>query len=135
MKQAGFTLIEVLIVVAIIAILAAIAYPSYQAQIRDARRAEGRAALVQNAQALERLYTETGCYNPGDDMDCSVGTAGLPSSFLIETDYYTITADTLSAAAFELEAAPKDSQVGDECGDLTYDHVGQKGATGTGDCW
>lgn len=54
----GFTLIELMIVVAIIAILASIAYPSYQEQIAKGRRTEARVELSQAQQWLERFYSE-----------------------------------------------------------------------------
>ena len=59
----GFTLIELMVVVAIVAILAAIAYPSYRSQIEKTRRADAKAVLMQAAQYMERLYTENGCYD------------------------------------------------------------------------
>ena len=52
--SSGFTLIEVMIVVALIALLATIAMPSYQDSIRKSRRADAKAALVQLAQFMER---------------------------------------------------------------------------------
>src|SRR5690606_1839164 len=54
----GFTLMEVLIALLIIGILAAIAYPSYQEQVRQTRRAECTGALMALASAMERHYTE-----------------------------------------------------------------------------
>lgn len=66
----GFTLIELLIAVAIVGILAAIAYPSYRDQILKTRRADAKAVLMQAAQFMERIHSETGCYNPGPDYDC-----------------------------------------------------------------
>lgn len=61
----GFTLIELMIVVAIVSILSAIAYPSYRQFVLKGRRAEGRAALVGILQAQERYYTQYGKYYTG----------------------------------------------------------------------
>ena len=65
--QAGFTLVELMIVCAVIAILAAIAYPSYTGQMLKAQRAEGKAALMRAAQMLERSFTQNGAYPAGAD--------------------------------------------------------------------
>ncbi len=69
-RERAFTLIELLIAVAIVGILAAIAYPSYREQIVKTRRADAKAVLMQAAQFMERIHSETGCYNPGADYDC-----------------------------------------------------------------
>lgn len=58
----GFTLIELMIVVAIVAILAAIAYPAYTESIRKGRRAEARTALAELLQQQERYMTQRNCY-------------------------------------------------------------------------
>jgi type IV pilus assembly protein PilE len=63
----GFTLIELMIVVAIVGILAAIAYPSYQESILKGRRAEGRTALVELMQQQERYMTQRGTYLASTD--------------------------------------------------------------------
>ena len=57
-RQGGFTLIEVMIVVAIVAILAAIAYPSYLESVRKSKRAEARAQLMEAAQYMQRFYSQ-----------------------------------------------------------------------------
>src|SRR3546814_19429854 len=53
----GFTLIELMIVVAIVAILAAIAYPSYINHITKTRRAAGAGCALEAAKFMERFYT------------------------------------------------------------------------------
>ena len=62
-RSLGFTLIEVMVVVAIIGILAAIGYPSYQNQVQKTRRADAKAALMEFAQGAERYYTQNGDYD------------------------------------------------------------------------
>ncbi len=61
-KSAGFSLIELMIVVAIIAILAAVAFPSYQESVKKSRRSDAQTALLGFAQAMERHYTDNGFY-------------------------------------------------------------------------
>lgn len=60
--SSGFTLIEIMIVVAIIGILASIAYPSYLESVRKTRRAEGRAELNQLISAQENYKARRGTY-------------------------------------------------------------------------
>jgi type IV pilus assembly protein PilE len=68
-QWAGFTLIEVMTVVAIAAVLATLAFPSYQHAIRKAKRAEARAALLQLMQQQERYYMLNTRYIPfGADL-------------------------------------------------------------------
>jgi type IV pilus assembly protein PilE len=62
MKQRGFTLIEIMVVVMVMAVLASIALPSYQEQVRKGRRADALAAMNETAQALERFYTLNNTY-------------------------------------------------------------------------
>ncbi len=70
--HAGFTLIELMIVVAIIGILAAIAYPSYQEQVQKSRRADCQGALTGLASAMERFFTVNTTY-----AGAAVGAGGI----------------------------------------------------------
>ena len=64
MRQSGFTLIELMIVVAIVGILAAISYPSYQSYVERTGRSDGIAKLSEVMQAQERFYSQNQTYTP-----------------------------------------------------------------------
>jgi type IV pilus assembly protein PilE len=122
----GFSLIELMVVVSIVAILAAIAYPSYQNQIAAGRRSDAQAELMQFAQFMERLYTETGCYNPGADNDCGSGAPGAPDIDGIDTAHYEFdfASGEPTASTFEIIATPTGPQAGD--GELRIDEQGRR---------
>ena len=133
----GFTLIEVMIVVAIVAILTALAFPSYTEYIRRGHRAEARAALLQASQWMERAATATGTYPP---------TASFPTTLTtIKSGRYTIAvasppASAASGTAYTLTATPAGGQQGDKCGNYTLTHTGVRGAASGAlplmtECW
>jgi len=128
----GFTLVEMMITVAIVTILAAIAYPSYINQVQRTRRTDGKAALLDTAQQLERCHTRFGRY---DSDDCDVE---LP--FDTPDAFYSIDAVDLNAATFTLSATPQNQQEDDTtCGILRLTSAGQQGSgdadTDASHCW
>ena len=133
----GFTLIEVMIVVAILAIIVAFGYPAYRDQIIKSRRAEGLGALLELADHMERHYSDTGTYKQSDDSDTTV-TDVFPS---FSSDYYTLTIDDQDNISFTVSAAPKagSSQLKDKCGTFTLTSQGVKSVSGGSlskdDCW
>lgn len=121
----GFSLIEVMIVVAIIGIIAAIAFPSYQEHVRKGRRAGGTACLMQAAQQMERFYTANLTYQ------------GSPAAFACDSStdpHYRVTRTAVNTRSYTLRARPRGAQAGDSCGDLTINHLGAKSPTTAG-CW
>ncbi len=120
-EQQGFTLIEVMIVVAIVGILTAIALPSYNEFIRRGHRAEARAGLLQAAQWMERAATATGTYPLA---------AAFPATLKkIPSDRYDITIASADGRTFTLTATPKGAQTGDKCGNYTLTQAGVRDAS------
>ncbi len=134
LRGKGFTLIEMMIVVAIIAIIAAIAYPSYRDSVMRSNRSEGRALVIDLAQQLERCMTMYGSYN---SADCNIANASKHDS---SHGFYTVTV-TSDETTYSLSAAVKGGQSDDkDCASLVYNNIGQKSAktstgTDTTKCW
>lgn len=131
----GFTLIELMIVVAIVALLASIALPSYQNHMEKARRSDGQNALLDTAQRLERCYTQYGAYD--DTANCTIADdISGGNTRTSPEENYEISATSLNASTFTLQAAPQGGQSDDDCGNLTLTHTGVKGKSGSGTrCW
>jgi len=131
-KQAGFTLIELMITVAIVAILARVAYASYQGSVVKTRRAKAKACLVEQAQFMERYYTTNFTYVSGDPtgLQCATEMAS----------FYSFTTASLSVTGFTVEATPIGAQLSADtkCGKMTLNQAGAKTKSGTGtvsECW
>jgi type IV pilus assembly protein PilE len=129
-KQAGFTLMELMITVAVIALLASIVYPSYRDGILKSHRATGRAAIMQQAQVMERCFTRTNTF---------VGCITFPVA--VEGGRYQITngGTAPTATTYTLAAVPQGAQTADaRCGTLTLQQDNTRTESGTAtvaDCW
>lgn len=143
----GFTLMELMVVVAVVGILASLAYPSYQEAVRKTKRAEGRAALMQLMQQEERFYSQNTRYiaftsesTDPDEKKFKWFSGDNPA-----TSAYEISASACSGEAIQncvvVSAKPGTGKVNASykdpaCGELTLTSTGSKTASGGADyCW
>lgn len=108
--QTGFTLIELMIVVAVVGILAAIAYPAYTDSILKGKRTQGRTALAELMQQQERYMTQQNCYMAFTTVaatgvaTATANTAGCVVTATSAVPFKTFSGDNLGNAAYRIEA-------------------------------
>lgn len=129
--QAGFTLVELMIVVVIVGILASVAYPAYQEYGRRAKRTEAKALLVDSAARMERFYSNNNQYAT------TVAAGNLSAA--TESGYHTLSIGGLGAdnQTYTLTATPS-GYTDAKCGAMTLTNTGLRGEGGSGsveDCW
>lgn len=131
--KCGFSLIELIIVLAIISILAGVAYPCYNRHLITARRTYATVALTDVAARLEQYYTQNNSYT-GATLD------GLGASDASYKNYYQLKITQATNDQYTISAIPlnKQAQEDADCGTLTLDQTGNKNITGSGKaevCW
>lgn len=134
-RSAGFTLIELMIGVAVIGILAAIAYPSYSAFVRKSNRTDATRTMMQDAQALQRCYSQAYTY-----VGCVAAPAGTTNS---PGGFYSITITITSPTIYSISGTTRPGpQAADTlCKTFVISSTGQQtaqnsgGADNTKTCW
>jgi type IV pilus assembly protein PilE len=133
-RLAGFTIIELMIVVVIIGLLAGVALPGYREQVNKGKRAEGKAALTAAASRLERFYSQYNCY-PSAATNC--GTAPDSATVLTVAGINGFSGDNATSAAYNISitatpqaftvtATPRAPWRDTKCGNLTLSNTGRK---------
>lgn len=127
MKQKnGFTLIEILVVIAILAILASYAIPSYREYVIRSKRVEAQNKVLEMAGMFEKFYANTNAY------PTAIGQLNLSADFISGHDYdMSISSD---ATGWTITATPTGQQATDDtsCATITFNNLGQKAPVG---CW
>lgn len=138
-RVSGFTLIELMVVIAIVGILAVIAMPSYQQYVLRSHRTTAVNALLDMGSREARYYSANNAYTSSLTGATGLGYSSDPELVPnATTPYYQISAQ-LTGSSFTLVALPVGAQLNDvECASFIYTGLGIKTVSGTGTvakCW
>jgi type IV pilus assembly protein PilE len=127
----GFTLVELMIVIAIIGVLAAVGYPAYINAVNKGNRADGIDSLLSLAGRMEEFYMNNDTYVGATINAAGTGTVGSDKT---SDGLYTLSITAATAYAYTLTATPVVTDT--ECGNLILESTGEKrDSAGSGYCW
>jgi len=132
MKHKGFTLVELMVVVAIMGILVAVGYPSYAKYVTKSKRADAMKSLELLAGAMESFYGVNETYAGATVNAAGTGTVGSNQS---ADGYYTLSISGNNAFGYTLTATPVKADP--DCTTMKLNSLGKKTATGAdaANCW
>jgi len=125
----GFTLIEVVVVIAIVAILASIALPNYSEYVMRANRSSAQAFITDIASRQAQFFLDRRTYA----TTIAALNMTAPTEVAIRYDV-AIAVNAGPPLAYTVTATPTGPQLKDRCGALTIDQAGNKSAAGSR-CW
>ena len=137
-RQAGFSLVELLVVLVIMGVLSALALPGYTRYVQRGNRTEVMAALLEAQHFMERYYSANGQYlSPANAVPM------LPQRLqripLQGTVRYQLSVREATANSYLLQAVPEGSMADDVCGSLTINQTGLRGVLNStnsvSECW
>ncbi len=114
-RMRGFTLIELMVVIAIVGIIMAIAVPAFNEQVRKSRRAEALQGLGSIATQQENWRANHATYG------AAAATPGGSGIQMPISDFYTFSITANSATLWRASATPAGAQLGDRCGTYIFE--------------
>ena len=132
-KARGFTLIEMMLVVAVVAILMAIALPTYLQSVRKTNRADAKAVLMEIAQFMDRYYTTNSTFVGATPL-YTVSPKGASATDKRYDISFTTASPLTTPTTFTIQAIPANMQTGDSCGTLSITNTGVQ-SPATAGCW
>ena len=137
-RLAGFSLVELLVVLVIMGVLSAVALPGYTRYVQRGHRTEVMAALLESQHFMERYYSANGQYlSPANAVPLlPQRLQGIPSQGTVR---YQLSVREATLNSYVVQAVPEGSMAGDVCGSLTINQAGLRGVLNStrsvAECW